>query len=161
MNMNKLAELARESSLARFLIPVGMILIVFGVITSGFAVDTDGYRKTEAVVSRTELVEPESNDGDVHTDALYDVYVKYTVDGKEYEEEFGLFPGYSEGDEVTISYDPADPAAIAQPGSLALSPVIFIAAGVVMLAGGAVSIVKVVQKQKRMKQQEEEWSHGS
>ena len=88
--MNKLATFFRESITARFFIPFGIVLIVFGVIMFMINKENQNYIKIEAVVSKTELVEESYIDENGDTvEATYKVYVKYTVDGKEYDEELG------------------------------------------------------------------------
>ena len=54
---NKWLRIIRETNLARFLIPLGILLIVFGVLIYGFADRTANYKKTEATVSKVELFE--------------------------------------------------------------------------------------------------------
>ena len=156
--MNKLATFFRETSMGRFLIGAGIILIIFGCIVRSFAKDNANYIKTYAVVTKTELFE--EADGENDTEALYTVYVKYTVDGTEYEEEYGVFSGYKVGDQVTISYDPKNPAEIAQPGNNKLEGYLFILAGVAALAAGIVSLARAAQKHKALKEQEKEWTNG-
>ncbi len=144
--MNKLVTFFRETSMGRFLIGAGIILIIFGCIVRSFAKDNANYIKTDAVVTKTELFE--EADEKNNTEALYTVDVKYIVDGTEYEEEYGVFSGYKVGDQVTISYDPKNPAEIAQP------------AGVAALAAGIVSLARAAQKHKALKEQEKEWTNG-
>ena len=54
--MNKIFTFARETSLGRFLIPAGIILVVFGIITMNLSISTENYIRTEATVSRAELL---------------------------------------------------------------------------------------------------------
>lgn len=158
--MNKFATFFREISLGRFLIPLGIFLIVFGVITFFCIDNTKNYIKTEATVSKIELYEEEHYVDDTHYDATYTVYVKYTVDGKEYNEEYGVFSNYKVDDKVTISYNPSNPSEIAQPNSIIL-PIILIIAGIGTLIGGIVSIKNAIKRNKRLKEQEKEWSNGN
>ena len=51
--MNKLAAFFRETSMGRFLIGAGIILIIFGCIVRSFAKDNANYIKTDAVVTKT------------------------------------------------------------------------------------------------------------
>ena len=156
--MNKLAAFFRETSMGRFLIGAGIILIIFGCIVRSFAKDNANYIKTDAVVTKTELFE--EADEKNNTEALYTVDVKYIVDGTEYVEEYGVFSGYKVGDQVTISYDPKNPAEIAQPGNNKLEGYLFILAGVAALAAGIVSLARTAQKHKALKEQEKEWTNG-
>ncbi len=80
--MNKLVTFFRETSMGRFLIGAGIILIIFGCIVRSFAKDNANYIKTDAVVTKTELFE--EADEKNNTEALYTVDVKYIVDGTEY-----------------------------------------------------------------------------
>lgn len=156
--MNKLAAFFRETSMGRILIGAGIILIVFGVVVRTFAKDNANYVKTDAVVTKTELFE--EADEKNNTEALYTVDVRYTVDGTEYEEEYGEFSGYKVGDHVTISYDPANPREIAQPGNNKLEAYLFILAGIAAIAAGILSLARAAQKHKALKQQEKEWTNG-
>ncbi len=158
--MNKIATFFRESTTARFFIPVGLILMIFGVAVFIINDKNKNYRKTEAIVSRTELVEEAHEDGDGnHVDAVYRVYVKYTVNGNEYEEELGELPGYKQGQKITIYYNPDDPRQITQTKSMIL-PVIMIAAGALSFICGVVSGMNAIKKYKRMKEQEKGWANG-
>ena len=53
--MNKLITFFRESSLARFLIPSGLLFMIFGVIFLVININNQDYVKTEATVSKVEL----------------------------------------------------------------------------------------------------------
>ena len=159
---NKWLRIIRETNLARFLIPLGILLIVFGVLIYGFADRTANYKKTEATVSKVELFEEEYTDSDneVHK-ATYTVYVTYTVDGKEYKDrELGIFENYVVGDKVTVAYNPADHSEVVQPTGKII-PIIMIVAGVGALVGAGVSITNVINKEKRLKEQEEGWKNGN
>ena len=159
--MNKLAVFLRETSLGRFLIPLGIILLVFSVFTFKAVDHTKGFTRTSAVVTRTELYEEAYTDSNNnHYDATYTVYVKYTVDGKQYEEEYGIFSGIKEGDKTTICYNPNDPTEIAQPNSILL-PICMAAAGVIALIGGVISLIRAYNRRKALKIQEEGWTHGN
>ncbi len=76
--MNKLVTFFRETSMGRFLIGAGIILIIFGCIVRSFAKDNANYIKTDAVVTKTELFE--ESDEKNNTEALYTVDVKYIVE---------------------------------------------------------------------------------
>lgn len=155
--MNKLAVFLRESMATRALLSIGIILVVFGTFVFIANKKNQNYLPVEAVVSKTELVEEAHTDanGDP-VEASYKVYVKYTVDGKEYEEVLGELSGYKKEQKVTIYYDPKDPSKITQTKSLVL-PVVLIAAGVVSIVGGIVSGLNSIKKHKKMKEQERSW----
>ena len=157
--MNKLATFFRESTTARFFIPLGIILIVFGVIMFMINKENQNYIEIEAAVSKTELAEEAHYDNDNnYVEATYIVYVKYTVDGKEYDEELGELSGYKKDQKVTIYYNPQDPSKITQTKSLIL-PIVFVVAGVVSLVGGIISGLNAIKRVKKMKEQERSWAN--
>lgn len=157
---NGFARFFRAFYLARFLIPVGVILILVSVFVFMAVDKSKDYPETEATVSKIELFEEEytESDGTVH-EATYTVYVDYTVDGKDYKNvEYGVFQkGYKAGDKVTIKYNPENPEDITQPNTFLL-PILLLAGGVAALVGGIASIVVEVKKHKKLKKQEEEWT---
>ena len=159
--MNKLATFFRESMVARILIPLGISLIVFGIISFVISSKNQHYVQTEAVVSKVVISEEAYTDVDGnYVEATYDVTVKYTVDGKEYEGTLNGMSKYKIGEKMKIYYDPSNPSQITQTISLIL-PVALIAGGVVSLIGGIVSAVTAVKKQKALKTQEEGFKNGN
>lgn len=155
--MNGIARFFRESMAARFLIPAGIILTIFGVLIFFNNNKIRNYPKVEAEVSKTELYEEATTDAEGNSvDAVYTVYVKYTVDGVEYEEEYGQFSGFKVGDKKTIVYNPDNPKEISDPPSLLFS-LLFLGLGIGFIVGGTISAVKAVKKYKAMKAQEEGW----
>ena len=158
--MNKIITIIRESALARFLIPAGVILIVFGVVFFGASKRNQHYEKTEAQVTSVVLEEAASTDANGNrTEATYLLGIQYTVDGKAYENDLSGMSKSEVGDKITIYYDPADPSNITQTKSLII-PLIIIAAGIAAVVGGIVSAVNVIRIYNRMKAQEREWAHG-
>ena len=158
--MNKIIAIIRESALARFLIPAGVILIVFGVVFFGASKQNQHYIEAEAQVTSVALEEAASTDANGNrTEATYILGLQYTVDGKEYEADLFGMSKYEVGDRISIYYDPADPKAITQTKSLIL-PLIIIAAGIAAVMGGIVSGINTIQKYKKMRAQEREWTHG-
>ena len=158
--LNKFAKFNRAFSLALFMLPAAVILIVFGCLSIGPVAKRLNYPQTEATVTKAELYEEAYYDSnDTHHDATYTIFVKYTLNGQEYEEEYGVFPKMNEGDQVTINYNPDDYHDIGQPHSMLL-PYGIIAAGVAALAVGVVSAIRTRNKNKALKQQEEEWQNG-
>ena len=85
--------------------------------------------------------------------------LSYTVDGKEYRTDLDGVSKYEVGDKMTIYYDPADPLQVTMTTSL-LVPILIMAGGIAMLAGGIVSAVNAVKRYNKMKAQEEEWANG-
>ena len=158
--MNKIITIIRESALARFLIPAGVILIVFGVVFFGASKRNQHYQETEAQVTSVVLEEAASTDATGNrTEATYLLGLRYTVDGKAYETELSGMSKSEVGDRITIYYDPADPNQITQTKSLII-PLIIIAAGIGACVAGIVSGVNAIQRYNNMKAQEREWNHG-
>ena len=158
--MNKIITIIRESALARFLIPAGVILVVFGVVFFGVSKGNQHYKETEATVTGVTLEEAASTDATGNrTEATYLLDLKYTVDGKAYETDLSGMSKYEVGDRITIYYDPADPNQITQTKSLII-PLIIIAAGIGACVVGIVSGVNAIRKYNKYKEQEREWAHG-
>ena len=158
--MNKFATILRESSLARFLIPAGLILIVCGILFLHASIQNKDYVRTESTVTKVEVDQEAYRDADGHqVEATYKVNVKYAVGGREYEEELGGVSKFSVGDKMSIYYNPDDPSMITQSKSPVV-PAIITAAGVAALAAGILSAVKAVKRYKKMKEQEKEWANG-
>ena len=157
--MNKIFTFLCESQTARFLIPAGIALAVFGVVMFIINIKNQDYIKVDAVVTKAELVEEAHIDanGD-HVDATYDVYVKYTVDDKEYETLLGTLPGYKEEDKLSIYYNPENPNEITQTKSLIL-PIALVVAGLAAIVGGIVSGVNAIKRHNKMKEQEKGWAN--
>ena len=158
--MNNIATFLRESRMARALIPMGLIFIIFSVIMFVVGNNQKNYIPTQAIVTKTELVEAAHTDADgEYIEATYKVYVKYKVEEKEYEEELGELSGYKKGDKVKIVYNPENPSQISQPSSLIIT-IILLVAGLAALIGGIISAITGVKKHKALKKQEEGWKNG-
>ena len=158
--LNALGKFFRESMAARFLIPVGLILVIVSIFVFVSVDKTASYPRIEAEISNVELHEAGHYDNvsDTYTEDTYKITVKYTIDGTDYENEYGIFSGnYNVGDKVTICYNPDDPNDIYQPHGI-LVPIIILAAGVASIAGGIISIVVAVKKHNKLKEQEKEWT---
>lgn len=156
--MNKIVTIIRESAAARFLIPAGITLVAAGIIFLVAAVQNRDFIRTESTVTKVETDEEASIDEKGNpVDPTYKVTLKYTVDGTEYEGELGGVSKFSEGDKMTIYYDPADPSQITQTKSM-LIPLAIIIVGIATLAGGIVSAVNAVKKYNKMRNQEREWA---
>ena len=158
--MNKIITIIRESALARFLIPAGIILIVFGVVFFGASKQNQHYKETKAQVTSVELEEAASTDVNGNrTEATYLLGIQYTVDGQEYVNDLSGMSKYEVGDRITIYYDPTDPNMITQTKSLII-PLVIIAAGIAACVAGIVSGVNAIRRYTKMKAQEREWTHG-
>lgn len=159
--MNSLITVLRESRLARFLIPGGIILIICGIVFSNAVIQSRDYIKTEATVTKVELEEEAHRDASGNqVEATYIVTVKYTVDGREYVEDLGGLPEYKTGEKLTIYYDPNDPHMITMSKSMII-PLVITVLGVAALVGGIISAANAVKRYKRMKEQERGWANGN
>lgn len=158
--MNKIATFFRESIIARFFIPVGIVLIVFGVIMFMINKENQNYIKTEATVTdvREEQETSTDADGSTSTTTIYNVTVNYTVDGKEYTGDLDNVSKQKVGDKMDIYYNPEDPSQITQTKSL-IFPIVIIVAGIASLTGGIISGLNAIKKVKKMKEQERTWSN--
>lgn len=157
--MNRFATFLRDYAFARFFLPLGLGLIVFGIVLYGITDTRKNYPKTEAEVSGVELYEEAYDEGDTHHEATYRIFVKYTVDGQEYEEEFGVAPEMKVGTTVQIDYNPSDPTDISQPTGFWL-PIAMIAGGIAAMVAGCISIYRTRKKNAALRKQEEEWKNG-
>lgn len=158
--MNKIVTFLRESMVARFFIPAGIILIVFGVFMFAINSKNQNYIKTESTVSSIEVLEEAYTDVDGnYVDATYKITVKYTVDNKEYTTTLDNVSKYNEGDKVIIYYNPKDPSQVTMTISLIL-PIALIVAGIAALVGGIISGVNSMKKYKKMNEQEKGWNNG-
>ena len=158
--MNKFISFLRESTAARFFIPLGLILIIFAVAMFVINTRNQNYIKIEATVSNVELYQESYTDIDGnHVEATYTVKVKYNVDGKEYEATLDDVFKYNIGDKITIYYNPNNPNEITQTKSL-IVPIVLISGGIASLAGGIISAVNAVKRHKKMKEQERSFKSG-
>ncbi len=141
---NKFARIMRNSGPARFFVPVGIILIVFGVILLGFK--SDKYLETKGVVTSVTEGFYDEDDGQ-----QYDVDFTYTVDGKEYEGTFsGVTDDYKEGDEIKVYYDPADPLKTSNGKMPPFIPPVMIALGAAAVVFGVFKTVKAFKKSREL-----------
>lgn len=145
---NKFARFMRNTGPARFLIPAGLILIIFGVILLGFK--TDNYVETVGKVTKVEQYLDHTGED---TQTVYDVDFDYTVDGKQYSSSFtGLGKAYNVGDDIKVFYNPEDPQETTNAKTGIIGP-IAIALGAIALIGGILSAVKAFRKSKELDEQ--------
>ena len=158
--MNKFATFMRESVSARFFIPVGIILIIFGIIAFVITIKNQNYIEVEATITNIVLQEEEHLDNEGNrVEATYKFDIKYTVDGKEYTSDLDNMFKQNIGDKITIYYNPKDPSQITQTKSI-IFPIIIIVAGIASLVGGIVSAVNAVKRHKKMEKQERSWANN-
>lgn len=157
--MNKIFTFFRESQTARFLIPVGLITVIFGIAMFIINSQNQNYIKIDAIVSKTELAEEAYTDADGNlVEATYKVFVKYTIDGNEYEQELGQLSGYNKGDKITIYYNPENPSQITQTKSLVI-PIVITSIGMIALFSGIISGSNAIKRYKKMSEQEKGWAN--
>ena len=90
-----------------FVILLGVAAFVGGIFIT--FIRGNGFTETTAVIDRIEEV----YDGASTSNTSYEVYVHYTVDGKEYSGKSDYYaPGYKEGKTIKIYYNPENPAEI-------------------------------------------------
>ena len=156
--MNKFITILRESSLARFLIPLSIMLIGFGIVLFVIQNKNKDFIPIEATVTRAELSQEAYIDvDDTYHEATYTIYVKYTVDGKEYEGSLPELPKYESGDKIKITYNPEDPSQISQRVGYII-PMAMVIGGFITLIVGVLNIVKTIKKYKAMSEQEKDWA---
>lgn len=155
--MNKMFTFMRESQVARFFIPAGLILIIFGIVVFVITLNNHDYIKIEATVTDVREEQETNTDADgTSTTTIYNITVNYTVDGKEYAGNLDNVSKQKVGDKIDIYYNPEDPNQITQTKSLIL-PIVIIVAGIASLTGGIISAVNAVKRHKKMKEQERSW----
>ena len=142
---NKFARFMRNTGPARFFVPVGIVLIVFGIILLSF--NTDSYLETVGKV--TDVFETRNQENS----KVYDVSFSFTADGKEYEGVFGeLTEEYKVGDEIKVFYNPEDPTQTTNSKLGGIIAPIVIGLGVLALAFGVFKTVKAFRNSKELDQ---------
>lgn len=156
---NRFAKFMRDYSSASFFIILSIVLAFVSIFYINFYNKTKNFPTVEAIVTRTELYEEEHYDSDTHYDATYTIYVEYTVDGKTYNEEYGIFSNMKVGDKVTVAYNPNKPEEVSQPASI-IWLIGLVVASIIALIVAIFSVVKTIKRNKKLKLQEEEWENG-
>ena len=157
--MNKMFTFMRESQTARFFIPAGLILIIFGIVVFVISLNNQNYVKIEATVTNVEDTQETNVDDDgTNTTTVYNATVNYTVGGKEYTQTLDNVSKCKIGDKMDIYYNPKDPNQITQSKSLIL-PIVIIVVGIAAFAGGIISAANAVKRHKKMKEQERSWAN--
>ncbi len=127
-----------KSIIARFIIPI--VLIVGGIlfICIGFnqSKNVDTFREVKATITNIDVqygVGEETNQ--------YTVLVKYSVNGKQYEEPIDNYKSsYKVGDEITVKYNPENPKEVTATTKGAL--VLYIAVGVIAAIAGVLTLIR-------------------
>ena len=155
--MNKMFTFMRESQVARFFIPVGLILIICGIVVFVITLKNQNYIKIEATVANVSETQESYVDSDeTNITTVYNVTLNYIVDGEEYVQTLDNVSKCKVGDKMIIYYNPNDPNQITQSKSIIL-PIAMIIGGVASLTGGIISVVNVVKRHNKMKEQERSW----
>ena len=140
---NKIARLMRNTGPARFFVPVGLILIVFGIILFGFKSD-NFVETTGRITSVVENIDADSQKG-------YDVGFSYTANGAEYDGQFDNLSGnYAEGADIAVFYNPDNPEQITNAKTSPLFAPILIALGILSIILGILQTTKAFRKSKAL-----------
>ena len=144
MNMeSKLGRFMRNSGPARFFIPLGIVLIVFGVILFLF--------KTDNMVETVGKVTAVAEDVGDENQTVYDVTFSYTVDGKTYT---GTFEDLTEqpkaGDDIKVFYNPENPEQTSNSKIGGFIAPLLIVVGIAAVAFGIFRTMKAFKKSKEL-----------
>lgn len=126
------------NNIKKILLPVGAIILGAAFIIIGFTrlSQAKNFPEKLAVVTKVDVVT--TYDAEDNRTDDYTIYVKYTVDGKEYNEILnGGSSSMKEGDEIKVHYNPEDPAFVtdATPQKATLFIVIGAVAAVIGVGG--------------------------
>ena len=143
--MNKIFSSLHESGAAKFLIPIGITLVVFGAIVFVINIKNQNYVKIEATVINVQEEQETNVDSDgTYTTTVYNVTVNYVVDGDEYTQTLDNVSKHKVGDKMAIYYNPLNPNQVTQTKSLIL-PIGIMIVGVLLLVVGIISALKVAK----------------
>ena len=158
--LNQIATFLREARVACFLLPAGIICIVFGIFFLSASIQNQGFLPAEATVTGVEVFQEAYVDAEGNrTEATYRIEFRYEVNGAEHHSDLSGVSEYKPGDKLTVYYNPDDPDQVTQTKSIVL-PAVIIAGGAAALIGGIVSIVLAVKRNRKLKEQEKEWANG-
>ena len=158
ISLGRIAKFERDYSYGGSFIFWGMIVLAVGILCLIVNNSRLDYPEIDAEVTGAELQHEADPEDKADTDT-YRLNIRYTVDGVEYETVYENGPMREVGDTIKIDYDPSDPSKIGT-HTAAWFPYLIIAAGVVAIIGGIISIIRNYEKNRRLKEQEEEWSNG-
>lgn len=135
---NIFLKVIRKSGPAKFLILLGLAVVVFGMLMLIF--NTDNYIKTTGrITSVTECLKEEDEAQG------YDIDFTYSVKGKELTGTFSNLGGtYNVGDDIDVYYDPGNPGNISN-SKTGFLPIIIIVAGAGIMIFGVYKIVIAVK----------------
>ena len=142
---SKFARIMRNTGPARFFIPMGVFMIIFGIIMAGFK--TDNFIETTGTVTG---VEEHLEYVDNKQQTQYDISFTYTANGKEYTGVFAnMGKGANKGDSIKVFYDPENPERITNSKMDFLGPVL-IGVGALAIAFGVFKTVQAFKKSKAL-----------
>ena len=146
---NKFARFMRNTGPARFLVPLGIVLIVFGFLTRGF--DTENFVET---VGKVTAVETHTEITDGRQEEQYDATVVFTANGRQYETVFAnLLNEVKVGEDIKVLYDPADPDRNSNTKVSKLFSPALMGVGALAIVLGVFLMVKATKKSKALDQQ--------
>ncbi len=148
---NKFARFMRNTGPARVLIPMGVILIAFGILMMVFLGGGEYLETVGRVSSVAEGLNAENQ-------TVYDVGFSYTVDGREYEGSFELSEAYKVGDEIKVFYSTEDPSKSTNTKLGGVIAPALIGLGVLALAFGVFKTVKAFRKSSALDQTAKAWA---
>ena len=126
-------EISKRILLPLGLAAFGIIILVVSFIKLG---NIRKFPKTTSTISRIEK-EQEFNSDNNEWEDVYTAYVKYEVDGKEYEAKLDEYKSsFKEGTEVKIAYNPDKPTEVYSTAT----GIIYVA----MAIGGVMSVIGIV-----------------
>ena len=139
---DKLGRFMRNTGALRFFGPMGLILIIFGIIMT--STSPKEYKETVGTVTNvTSYVDDE--------ETRYSVEFDYTVDGKTYS---NSFDGFSEepkvGDKITVYYGADNPEAVSTTKHSGLIGIVMVVLGVLALGYGIFSFVRATKKSREL-----------
>lgn len=144
---NKLARFMKATGAMRFFIPLGIILIVMGILMLSMTPKEYG----EAVGTVTKVTEYTGTDSDGHDETLYEAEFTYTVDGKDYQNSFSDYPEPPEiGSEIPVYYNPDNPESISNTKHTGVISIVMLAAGAAAIALSVLSGVKNFRKNREL-----------
>ena len=143
--LNKYSRFMRNTGPARFFLPVGIILIIIGILMSTMM----SFNMKDTIGKVTAVEAYENDEGK----DVYDITFDYTVDGKQYTNTFyELTEEYKAGDDIKVFYDPERPENVSNSGIGAYLGIAFSGLGVLACVMG---VVKTVQQFKKSKELDE------
>lgn len=150
---NKLARFFRNTGAMRFFVPIGLILIIFGVIMLANAPKEYG----EALGTVTDVRQYVDDEGAT----LNDVDFEFTVDGVKYTNSYsGLSEAPAVGESIKVYYDVNDPNKVANTKSSGIIAPIMIGAGALAIVLSVVAGIKAFRKDRELDEQVKSASGG-